>query len=677
MVVLVACGGSIFGDTIILNSKPSTLQSALQAGGTVTFAIDGTITLTNTITITNDVVLDGDGHDITISGNNKYRIFTVTNAPNNHTITVGLANLSIIDGKGTNGGGIRVERGNTLNVTDVTFSGNHITNSTAANGASGDPGGNAVSGASGNGGAIYNLGFLNIDQSFFTNNFVAGGKGGNGGNGDNGSIFGGDGGNGGNGGSAFGGAIFNSGTNTIIDSAFTLNQCTSGDGGSGGTGGSGSINGNTGQGGTGGNGAGGGIYNSGRLYVTNCTFADNLVFGGNSAAAELFNDGTSANGITGGAASGGAIYNLNSLTNIENSTFFKNLCQGGGGGNTLGDASVNAGNGGAGSGGALFSGTGKATIINCTFATNDVAGGTNGTSTVSGNNGAMGAASGGNIYRSSGTVLLQNSILAQGEGTNASGTITDGGYNLSSDASCHFTTNFFSVNNTDPMLDSALTNAGVFTQVFALLADSPAIDRIPSLTDGDGNITNFPATDQRGVVRPAGIYADIGAYEFESFSISGRITQDSTPVTNLIVNVSDGSVAITDTNGNYVIVGLLPGTYTVTPSGTSDFTPINQQITVGPDADGVNFTSNSVPQISKQSVGFNTNNNGTFLFQVTTSPNQTFHIRSTTNFLKTNTIWQISPTAYTNPPSGIGTIVFTNRFDTNAAGQSFFEVFSP
>ena len=41
----------------------------------VTFACDGTITLSNTLTVTWDTVLDATGHQITISGSNAVRVF--------------------------------------------------------------------------------------------------------------------------------------------------------------------------------------------------------------------------------------------------------------------------------------------------------------------------------------------------------------------------------------------------------------------------------------------------------------------------------------------------------------------------------------------------------------------------------------------------------------------------
>ena len=53
---------------VLSNLDAGQLNTALQAGGTVTFAIDGAIVLTNTITISNNVILDGTNHSITISG---------------------------------------------------------------------------------------------------------------------------------------------------------------------------------------------------------------------------------------------------------------------------------------------------------------------------------------------------------------------------------------------------------------------------------------------------------------------------------------------------------------------------------------------------------------------------------------------------------------------------------
>src|SRR5206468_3207906 len=89
--------------------------------------------------------------------------------------------------------------------------------------------------------------------------------------------------------------------------------------------------------------------------------------------------------------------------------------------------------------------------------------------------GSPGAARGAGVYRSAGTFILKNSILAtNAPGTNAYGTITDAGNNLSSDFSPHLTGT--STNNIDPQL-GPLTNNGGFTLTMALLPSSPAIDK--------------------------------------------------------------------------------------------------------------------------------------------------------------------------------------------------------
>src|SRR6185503_10244643 len=55
----------------------TSLRAAMQGGGTVTFACDGTITLSSTILVTNDTVLDSAGRHVTISGGTSVRILEV------------------------------------------------------------------------------------------------------------------------------------------------------------------------------------------------------------------------------------------------------------------------------------------------------------------------------------------------------------------------------------------------------------------------------------------------------------------------------------------------------------------------------------------------------------------------------------------------------------------------
>ncbi|GIW42068.1 MAG: hypothetical protein KatS3mg076_2645 [Candidatus Binatia bacterium] len=164
-----------------------------------------------------------------------------------------------------------------------------------------------------------------------------------------------------------------------------------------------------------------------------------------------------------------------------------------------------------GGGGGIFN-AGWASVINSTFSDNKGVRGAGilnvGTltiinSTFSGNNAPT---TGGGI-RNEGTLTLKNTIVANSpSGGNCSGTITDGGGNLSwPDATCPGI-------NQDPTL-GPLENNGGPTQTHALLAGSAAIDAVTDCTDTSGNTIS---TDQRGISRPqpAGGQCDAGAYEF-------------------------------------------------------------------------------------------------------------------------------------------------------------------
>jgi hypothetical protein len=103
-------------------------------------------------------------------------------------------------------------------------------------------------------------------------------------------------------------------------------------------------------------------------------------------------------------------------------------------------------------------------------------------------------------------MILEDTILANNNGPNCSG-VTDGGHNLSSDASGGFT-HPFSLENIDSKLGPLAYNGGP-TLTIALLQDSPAID--------SGNGATSPPTDQRGIPRPFGLGYDVGAFETTTF----------------------------------------------------------------------------------------------------------------------------------------------------------------
>jgi CSLREA domain-containing protein len=233
--------------------------------------------------------------------------------------------------------------------------------------------------------------------------------------------------------------------------------------------------------------SGGGIYSTGQLRVTNSTFSGNSASLG-GAISSPDNQGTGE--VTGSTFSGnsadqgGAIYNQGALS-VVNSTFYRNS---------------------AGAGGGIYNG-GTATTIGDNrftaelFLTND---------TFSGNSASLANGGGGIISYNPGSVKSTNTIIARSPASdNCSGTVNDGGYNISSDASCAFSEPT-SKNSTNPKLAKRLVNNGGPTKTIALLKGSLALDAIPQDQSGCGTQIT---TDQRGVKRPQGAGCDIGAFE--------------------------------------------------------------------------------------------------------------------------------------------------------------------
>ncbi len=254
-----------------------------------------------------------------------------------------------------------------------------------------------------------------------------------------------------------GGAIDNLGTLTVNNSIFSGNSAASGRStGGGGIGNwfggratidNSTFSGNRADGYTGA--GGGGIVNDGTLSVTNSTFS------GNSTSADY-------------GATGGGIDSTGSLT-VSNSTFAGN--------------SVAPGEFMGGGGGGIFSG-GTLTVVNSTF---------------SGNSAAFGGGIAGG-----GTATLKNTIVANsGAGANCSGSIADGGGNLSyPDATCPGITG-------DPLLGPLQDNGGP-TPTMDLGPGSAAFEAGNAAACAAAPVNNL---DQRGVVRPQGARCDSGAVE--------------------------------------------------------------------------------------------------------------------------------------------------------------------
>jgi hypothetical protein len=438
---------------VVTNCTEAALRTAMAGGGAVTFDCDGTITLANTITNASDTTLDGSGHQITISGNSACRVIFL-----NTNVNSTLLNLTIAEGRSDTGAGI-YNAGGYLTVHNCVFIGNTAIGQA---GVDGSPGRN------GRGGALFNAGLAIITNSTFSTNTAVGGAGGSG---TNATQYPGTGGSGGAGGLGYGGAIYNSCELTLADCTLNGNTVS---GGAGGTGGSG-ANWNSfpgGNGGVGGSSYGGALFNNGVARSVNTTLADNASTGG-SGGAGGFGGGSSTsyggnggNGNAGGSGLGGGIYDLTGHCSITNCTLAFN--------------SVVAGDGGAGGHGAYGNyGNGSPGLP-----------------------GAAGSASGGGINASGGMFLI-NVLLASNAPSNGSGSIIDGGHNLSSDNSCGFT-NVGSLNNSNAPLGPLMDNGGP-TLTMALLPGNPAIDA--------GDDAAAPPTDQRGALRPVGLASDIGAYE--------------------------------------------------------------------------------------------------------------------------------------------------------------------
>jgi uncharacterized repeat protein (TIGR03803 family) len=186
-------------------------------------------------------------------------------------------------------------------------------------------------GGIGNGGAICNVGTLTVESTTFSNNVANGGTGGIGMNAF-GSLDPIRGGQGRSGGAAGGGAIFDGGVSSILSSSFTGNYAVGGMGGPGGrgnTGPGGSTIGPAGNGGTGGDAFGGALYTTNRnSALTNCTFANNSVTGGNGGWGGVGGGGSFG---AGGGSLGGAFFSTNSQIYLDSCTIALNRANSGGG----------------------------------------------------------------------------------------------------------------------------------------------------------------------------------------------------------------------------------------------------------------------------------------------------------------------------------------------------------
>lgn len=519
-------------------------HNSLGGNDQISFSVTGVILLGSQLPFTSGTLtINGPGAgNLTISGNNSVQAFgsanggatlnlsavTVANSVNtgsaggviyNHG-TLNVSGVTFLSNTTTFGGGGAISNDSVLTITGSTLSQN---SSSGTSGAIGDTNGtifisgtNFVSNTakSGNAGAIFeNGGKLTImNGTFLSNtattnagaienyfgtmtitNTVIGGIYNNGALTLNGSTFSSN-------SAVTGGGIFNSnnGRLTMNGGSLSYNSATNvTDGGAGIYNAFGTmtitnaaINSNSA-------GSGGGVHNIGVATLTSVTLSSNTVNwngggifngsadGANAGIMTLNNSTVSYNSSISGFHLGGGIANSAGTMTLTNTTISGN--------------SVDPTFGSGGYGGGMWNGA----VMTLTHVT------------VSGNS----AFHGGGLYQDTSSpakaITLTNTIIAsgsKGENCYVLGTAPIGskGYNLSSDGSCAtYLNQTGDLNNTNPKL-GALANNGGSTLTHALLPSSPAIDAIPSGTNGCGTTIII---DQRGAPRPIGLRCDIGAYE--------------------------------------------------------------------------------------------------------------------------------------------------------------------
>jgi hypothetical protein len=434
---------------VVSSCDEGSLRAAIAQGGTVTFGCSGTITLTQAISIRTNVALNGVGAVVTLSGDDRTRLFNVLPGVefqlSSLTLTRGFANFggAISNGGGTvvltamtvvsnnagpprpfmvvgpGAGGAVYSRTGAVSATDCVFSSNAVF---AANGF-GEP-------TPARGGAIcIDGGTLSLLRCDFTRNSVTGGTPASSGPGI--PNFGTD---------ALGGAIFNDGTASVHRCTFSGNEASGGPGIA-------AMNpiGASSPGSPGGRVHGGVIHNASALHVVDSAFIGNSAAGGQGGSGSV-GTGAAGGGGNGGSVQGAVLWNGGVLS-ASGSAFASNSGEGanGGvpgfstGGLSPGTAGGAGGSGGGAFGGSIFTTNGASTFVtNCTLAANSLSGGDGqsggeGAACIAagctiggagGNGGNGGNAGGAGIYSAGGISVIvhctfdRNSVAA---GTNGSG----------------------------------------------------------------------------------------------------------------------------------------------------------------------------------------------------------------------------------------------------------------
>jgi VCBS repeat-containing protein len=299
-------------------------------------------------------------------------------------------------------------------------------------------------------------------------------------------------------------------------------------------------------------GLGGAIASDARLTILDSRFETNsasnsggAIYIGGSGAVTVIRNST----FTGNTSSGGGAIKNHQVMTIESSTF-------------SGNTALSAGQG---QGGAIDNnGGGDLTLVNSTLTGNvSVFGGaiynaetiTVRNSTLAGNTGGFG----GGAFTFGSVASFENTIIA-GNTASTEGPDVDGpgrslGHNLVGNTanSTGFSAGVGDLLNVDPKLGALADNGGP-TQTMALLAGSPAIDA--------ANTATAPATDQRGVSRPQGPAADIGAFEAPAnrAPVANNDSYSVNEDTQLTVGAASGVLANdTDPDGDKLTAVLVSG----------------------------------------------------------------------------------------------------------------------
>ncbi len=263
---------------------------------------------------------------------------------------------------------------------------------------------------------------------------------------------------------------------------------------------------------------GGGVTSRKSLVASYTTFSSNTATFGDGAGIDSYGTLSLEHVVvSGNTASGyqsvGGVRSLGTAT-ISDSTFDRNTGSAIGilSGSTMtltrSTLAQNAASGPSGVGGGVFIHAGNLTVTNSTIAGNSAAtlgGGiylnsgqaTLVNDTFTGN----GAPQGGNVY---GRATAVNTIFGRPSSGGSCVAVTSKGHNLE-ETQCAVGKAPGDLIGLDPMLAPLADNGGS-ARTEALLPGSPAIDA--------GDASSCPATDERGVKRPAGDGCDIGAYEF-------------------------------------------------------------------------------------------------------------------------------------------------------------------